>query len=73
MSLVRRCWSCSLIALVPVLLALSWLSTAIAQQAGGDGGGPDSDELSILAVLVGLAAVAAVGWLASWRGSSRSH
>jgi len=73
MSLARRGWSWSLIALVPVLLALSWLSTAIAQQAGGDGGGPDSDELSILAVLVGLAAVAAVGWLASRRGSSRSH
>ena len=68
MSLVRRCWSWSLTALVAVLMALSWLSTAL-----GDGGGPDSDELSILAVVVGLAAVAAVGWLASRRGSSRSH
>jgi len=73
MSLVRRCWSWSLTALVAVLMALSWLSTALAQQAGGDGDGPDSDELSILAVVVGLAAVAAVGWLASRRGSSRSH
>ena len=73
MSLVRRCWSRLLIALVAVLLALTWLSTALAQQAGGDGDGPDGDELSILAVVVGLAAVAAVGWLASRRGSSRSH
>ena len=73
MSLARRGWSWSLIALVGVLLALSWVSTALAQQAGGDGDGPDGDELSILAVVVGLVAVAAVGWLASRRGSSRSH
>ena len=73
MSLVRRCSSWSMIALVAVLLALSWVSTALAQQAGGDGDGPDGDELSILAVVGGLVAVAAVGWLASRRGSSRSH
>ena len=72
MSLARRGWLWSLIAFVGVLLALSWVSTALAQQAGGDGDGPDGDELSILAV-VGLAAVAAVGWLASRRRSSRSH
>ena len=73
MSLVRRCSSWSMIALVAVLLALSWVSTALAQQAGGDGDGPDGDELSILAVVIGLATVAAVGWVASRHRSSRSH
>ena len=73
MSLARRGWSWSLIALVGVLLALSWVSTALAQQAGGDGDGPDNDELSVLAVVVGVAGVPAIGWLASRRRSSRPH
>jgi len=73
MSLVRGFRSWSLMVLMAVLLALSWVSMALAQQAGGDGDGPDGDELSILALLVGVAVVAAVGWFASRRRSSRSH
>jgi len=55
MGVVRRFRSWWLMTLAAALLALSWISTALAQQAGGDGDGPDNDELSVLAVVVGVA------------------
>ena len=73
MGVVRRFRSWWLMTLAAAMLALSWISTALAQQAGGDGDGPDNDELSVLAVVVGVAGVAAIGWLASRRRSSRPH
>ena len=53
-----------------VLLALSWTTTVLAQ-AGGDGDGPDGDELA-LPILLGVAVLGYVGWLAFRRWSRKS-
>ena len=52
------------------LLALSWITTALAQ-ASNDGDGPDGDELG-LPIVLGVAVVGYVGWLAFRRWSSRN-
>ena len=72
MGLMRRGRSGGLIVLAGALLAVSWVSTALAQAGGGDADG-DGDEVTALAVVVGLTAVAAVGWIIYQRRTSRSH
>ena len=52
------------------LLALSWATTVLAQ-AGGDGDGLDGDELG-LPIVLGIAVVGYVGWLAFRRWSRKS-
>jgi hypothetical protein len=53
-----------------VLLALSWTTTVLAQ-AGSDGDGPDGDELG-LPIVLGIAVIGYVGWLAFRRRSRKS-
>lgn len=72
MGLTRRCRSGALAIVAGALLAMGWISTAIAQAVGGDGDG-DGDEFTALAVVVGVAAAAVVGWLAYQRKTSRSR
>jgi hypothetical protein len=50
------------------LLAMAWISTALAE-ADGDGDGLDGDEL-VLPILIGAAVLAYVGW-SVLRGRSR--
>jgi hypothetical protein len=56
------------VAMMGALLALALASTALAQ-VGGDGDGLDGDEL-VLPILVGVAVLGYVGWMAI-RGCSR--
>lgn len=53
-----------------VLLALSWTTTVLAQ-AGSDGDGLDGDELG-LPIVLGIAVIGYVGWLAFRRWSRKS-
>lgn len=53
-----------------VLLAVSWTTTVLAQ-AGGDGDGLDADELG-LPILLGVAVLGYVGYLAFRRWSRKS-
>ena len=53
-----------------VLLALSWTTTVLAQP-GGNADGPDGDELA-LTILLGVAVLGYVGWLAFRRWSRKS-
>ena len=59
-----------LLATAAALLALSWMSTALAQ-ADGDGDGLDGDELG-LPIIIGVGVLAYLGWLAFRRGSRKS-
>ena len=60
----------TMIILATTLLTLSWITTALAQATDGDG--PDGDEFSALGILVGVAAIAGVGWFA-YRHRSTPH
>lgn len=53
-----------------VLLVLSWTTTVLAQ-AGGEADAPDGDEMG-LPILLGIAVVGFVGWLAFRRWSRKS-
>ena len=53
---------------VSVLLALSWTTTVLAQADGDDG--LDGDELG-LPILIGIAVLGYVGWLAFRRWSRK--
>ena len=59
-----------IVALIALLLALSWISIALAQ-AESDGDGLDGDELGVpIVILVGILAYG--GWVAIRRRSRRS-
>jgi hypothetical protein len=61
----------SLIFASVVLLALGWLTTALAQ-VDHDGDGFDGDELG-LPIVLGLGVLAIVAWMASQRRSPKSR
>jgi hypothetical protein len=59
-----------LIAAAAALIAMAWVSTALAE-VGGDGDGFDGDELA-LPVILGVGVLAILGWKAFQRRSPRS-
>lgn len=69
MSVVRRLSVWTFIAAASALLAISWVTTALAQE-GGDG--DDGDELA-MPILLGVAVLAIVAVLAFQRFSARSR
>jgi hypothetical protein len=69
MSFVQRFSSWMLIAAAAALLAITFVSTALAE-VDGDGDGLDGDELALPILGVGL--VAAVAWIAFQRRSKKS-
>ena len=64
---VRR-WALTVLA--SLLLTASWVSLALAQ-VDQDGDGPDGDELVGVPLVLGIAALAVVGYLAYRRRSAR--
>lgn len=70
MSLLDKLSAWGMIATVALLLALSWVSTVLAQ--AGDGDGFDGDELLSLPILLGVAVLGVALWSISRRRSSKS-
>jgi peptidoglycan/LPS O-acetylase OafA/YrhL len=68
-ALVNRLSAWALIAAATALLALTWISTALAE-ADGDGDGFDGDELAL--PILGLAVLAVAGLIAFQRRSKNS-
>ena len=60
-----------LIVMAAALLAMGWITTALAQ-TDSDGDGFDGDELS-LPILLGVGVLAYVGWLAYRRHAAKSR
>ncbi len=73
MSFVDRLKYLTTLALAATFLAVGWITTALAQATGGDGDGPDGDELSILAVVLAVVAIAVVGWFVNIRRSTKAR
>jgi len=53
-----------------IWLTMTWVTLAFAQ-ADGDADSSDGDELSAVSLLLGLGALAVVGWIAYRRRSTR--
>ena len=53
-----------------IWLTMTWVTLALAQ-ADGDADTGDGDELSAVSLLLGLGALAGVGWIAYRRRSTR--
>ena len=68
MSILQRLSTWALITSAAALLALGWITTALAQ---ADGDGFDGDELG-LPVVLGIGVLAIVGWQAFRRRSPKS-
>ena len=68
MAIRRKLSAWIIVGTMSVLLALSWITTALAQ-ADSDGDGFDGDELG-LPILIGVAVLGYVGWMAI-RGRAR--
>jgi LPXTG-motif cell wall-anchored protein len=66
---VQRLSAWALIVAAAALLALTWISTALAE-VDGDGDGFDSDELAL--PILGLGILALAGWMAFQRRSKNS-
>lgn len=66
-----RTWAIILVS--AIWLAMTWVTIALAQAADGDRDGGDADELSVETLLLGIAALAVVGWLAYRRRSTRAR
>ena len=62
----------AIVLIAGVLLALSWLTTALAQ-VDDDGDGFDGDELLSLPIVLAVGVLAFLGWTAYRRRSSRPH
>lgn len=73
MSFVRRVGEWTFVVFASTILALSMVTTALAQVSGGDGDGADGDEFSALAIVLAVVAIGVVGWIASRRRSTRAH
>lgn len=71
-SLVSRIRTWVLILAASLLLAATWVTVALAQ-ADEDGDGPDGDELVGVPLVLGIAALSVVGYLAYRRWSARSR
>ena len=72
MSLVPRLRTCALIVVASVWLSAAWVTLALAQ-VDEDGDGPDGDEFAGLPLVLGIAALALVGYLAYRRRSARQR
>jgi uncharacterized protein (TIGR03382 family) len=71
-SLFERSSTLALIVVAGVLLAMGWITTALAQ-ADNDGDGFDGDELSV-PILLGVGVLAYAGWLVyRRRAAKRRH
>lgn len=68
MSILRRLSTFALIMSAAALLALGWITTALAQS---DGDGFDGDELG-LPIVLGIGVLAILGWMAFRRRSPKS-
>jgi len=68
MSLLQRLFMWALIVSAAALMALSWITTALAET---DGDGFDGDELG-LPIVLGIGVLAILGWMAFRRGSPKS-
>jgi hypothetical protein len=73
MRFISRLRVYTLISLAAAVLAIGWITTVLAQVADGDGDIADGDEFSALALLLGVAAIAVVGWVAYNRRSTRTR
>ena len=73
MSFVRWVREWTLIVFAATVLAISLITTALAQVSGGDADSSDGDEFSALAVVLAVVAIGVVGWMASRRRSTRPH
>ncbi len=71
MNSARRIKEWILLGLAAALLAVGWMTTALAQSTGGDGDGADGDELSAVALLLAVAAIAVVSWVVYSRRSTK--
>jgi hypothetical protein len=60
--MLHRLSAAAVVVAAAALLALGWLTTALAQ-ADGDGDGFDGDELLSLPIVLGVGLLAALGWL----------
>ncbi|MCA1648266.1 MAG: hypothetical protein LC797_23350 [Chloroflexi bacterium] len=72
MSFARRFKIGTLLFLGAVVLAMGWITTALAQVTGSDGDGPDGDEFSGIALVL-VAAIAVGGWVVYKRRSTRAR
>jgi hypothetical protein len=70
MSIPQRLFALATIMMVAALLAMSWVTTALAQ-ASSDADGLDGDELG-LPIVLGVGVVAYLGWMALRRRSRKS-
>ena len=70
MSFLRRLSTWMLIVAAATLVAMTWVSTALAE-VDGDGDGFDGDELAV-PVILGVGVLAILGWKAFQRRSPRS-
>jgi hypothetical protein len=70
-SLFERSSTLALIVAAAVLLAVGWITTALAQ-ADSDGDGFDGDELSV-PILLGVGVLAYAGWLIYRRRSAKTR
>ena len=70
MTIFRRLSTWMLIAAATGLLAISWVTTALAEADGDDGDGLDGDDMG-LPILLGVAVLVIVGALAFQRFSSK--
>ncbi len=72
MSLLQRLSTWAIILAGAALLAVGWVTTALAQVGDGDGDGFDGDELLSLPIVLGVGVLAIVGWFAYRRRSPKS-
>ena len=70
-SLIARLSTLAVIVAAAALLAMGWVTTALAQ-ADSDGDGFDGDELS-LPILLGVGVLAYAGWLAYRRRAAKNR
>jgi hypothetical protein len=70
MNFIRRLRFYTCISLAAAALAIGWITTVLAQIADGDGDTAHGDEFSALALVLGVAAMAVVGWVAHNRRRS---
>ena len=68
MSILKRLSTWTLILAAVVLLVMGWITTALAET---DGDGFDGDELG-LPIVLGVAVLAILGWMAFQRRSPKS-
>ena len=72
MSVLKHLSGWAIVIAAATLVAMSWVSAALAE-ADGDGDGFDGDELLSLPILIGVVIVGAVAWSVYRRRSAKPH